>query len=164
MVKPMSEFDNQPNTEVNEEAHIVDIDAIEEAKRINLPAGWYPMTIEEHEYGLSQSSGQPMWTTKMSVDSGDYAEQKVYNHISWSPKAAPYSKATVAQCFPDLLTNPAYRTANGGLDVKKIGDEAALIGRQVMVKIGFQNYEGEKRNTVKGMKPNTEAGNQFMQA
>lgn len=152
-----------PNTEVNDGAHVVDIDNIQEASRENLPAGWYNCTIEEHEYALSQSSGLPMWSTKMNVDDGEYVDKKIYNHISWSPKAAPYSKKTVQECFPDLLTNQAYRTDSGGLDVKKIGDEGALIGRKVRVKIGFQTYEGEKRNTVKGLAPNTDSGNEFLQ-
>ena len=153
---------SEPNTEANEAAHVVDIDAVQEASRELLPAGWYNCVIEEHEYSLSQASGLPMWTTKMSIEGGEYADRKIYNHISWSPKAAPYSKKTVTECFPDILTNPAYRTESGGFDVKKVGDEGALIGRRVKVKIGYQSYEGEKRNNVKGMAPNTDAGNEFL--
>jgi hypothetical protein len=144
-------------TEDNGDTHVVDIDNVEEAKRELIPAGWYNCLISDHEYTLSQASSQPMWPFKLNIEDGDHAGRVLYNNMSFSPKALPYTKPTISKCFPDLLSDPQWRSANGQLDVKKIGDEAALDGRRVRVKVGYQKYEGEKRNTVKELAPPQDA-------
>lgn len=147
----------------NENTHVVDIDSIEEAKNEALPKGWYDMIVGEHDYALSQSSGQPMWTLKLQVEGGEYDGRAVYYHMSFSEKAVPYTKAAIQACFPDLLTDPQWRTTEGRWDVKKIGDESALSGRRIQVQLKHQRYEGENRHTVAKIRPSQDT-NQFLGA
>lgn len=157
----MSDFDQ--NTVPNADSYALDVDSIQEAKFENLPAGWYNCICIEHEFALSQSSGSPMWSTKWEVEDGPSAGKKLYSHFSFAEKAAPYTKANIQKLAPDLLTNPAYRDGSNKLLIQKIGDEAALVSRRAQLKIGFQNYEGEKRNTVKDFRPMADS-NQFLGA
>jgi hypothetical protein len=150
-------------TETNQNTHVVDVDNIDEAKFEVIPNGWYKARVIEHDYALSQSSGQPMWTLKIQIEGGEYDGRSLYNHMSWSPKAAPYTKASTQKCFPDVLTDPQYRTADNRLDIKKIGDESAFAGREVDIKVGSQMYEGDKRNNIRDMRPSAET-NEFLQA
>lgn len=158
-----------PMTEANEDTHVVDVDSISAASRELIPNGWYTATFEDFDYALSQRSGEPMWSSKLTIDDGPYAERTQYYHFSWAPKAAPFTKAVIEKCFPDLFTNPSYRTPAGKFNVKAVGDDSALVGRKVQIKVGTQTYEGEKRNSVKDMRPvhgsaSTPGANEFLGA
>jgi hypothetical protein len=142
--------------EDNADTHVIDIDNVAEATRELLPAAWYNCVISDHEYDLSQASSQPMWKMKLNVEDGEYTGRVLYYNMSFSPKALPYTKPTISKCFPDLLSDPQWRSGSN-LDTKKIGDEGALDGRRVRVRVGYQKYENEKRNTVKELAPPQDA-------
>lgn len=154
----MNEF-----TDPNENTHVVDVDDIPEASFELLPNGFYNAVVAEHDYALSQNSGQPMWSLQLQVEGGDYDGRKLYYHMSWSPKAAPYTKATLVKCFDDVLKNPVYRDSAGKFNIKKVGDESAFVGRRVRIKVGSQTYEGEKRNNIRDLQPAADT-NEFLGA
>jgi hypothetical protein len=154
---------SEPFTEDNANTHVVDIDSIEEAKFENLANGWYDGVVDEHTYELSQNSGQPMWALVIQLDLPEGKTRKMRYYMSWSPAAAPYTKPTFLKVWPGISQDPQYRTSNGGLDVKKIGDESVFCGTRVRAKIGKQNYEGTKRDTIKELQPGADQ-NQFLSA
>src|SRR5256885_2405842 len=45
-----------------------------------IPRGIYPAVVDEVTYGLSQSSGNPMWTWKFEISEGDYSGRKLFFH------------------------------------------------------------------------------------
>jgi hypothetical protein len=150
-------------TTENENTHVVDVDGIEEARNEALPKGWYNSVVAEHDYALSQASGQPMWTLKLQIQGGEYDGKTIYYHMSWSEKARPYTKAAMQTCFPDILANEHYRTPERKLDLKKIGDESAFCGRLLQVQLGHQTYDGEVRNNVRKIRPQADT-NEFLGA
>jgi hypothetical protein len=155
----MNQMNDGFQTEANEGTHVVDVDSIEAAKFELLPKGWYAAQIVQHDYVLSQSSGQPMWTLQLELNvPGADKPRKMYYHMSWAPGAAPYTKTLTEKVFADVLVNPNYRTASNKLDIKKIGDEAAFVGRDVEVNVQTQKYEGELRNQAKTLRLPTGAG------
>lgn len=135
----------------------VDWDNVEEATFEVMPKGTYPCVISEMEYKLSQASGQPMWALVLQVEEGEYANRKLFSNISFSPKALPFTKRTIARIAPELLTND--------FNPKRLGDEEVLVGKscRARVSVGKNTESGEPRNEVKELLPPLDT-NAFMTA
>lgn len=109
-----------------------------------MPQGTYNCTIEEAEYKLSASSGQPMWSLKLAVSEGEWAEKnrKLFTFVSFKPDQLGRAKALIAKFASDLISLPNFNP-------KTIADEGVLVGRPIRVKVKIGSYEGKKRNEVK---------------
>lgn len=123
---------------------MVDLTNVEEAGGFEvIPRGTYDCVIEDCTYSLSQNSGKPMWTIKLSIVSGDYEGRKLFTHQSFSEKALPMTKRTLAQIAPEFLSGPFSPE-----------DEAhKMQGRRVRAKVKIEPYQGEPRNRVQDLLP-----------
>jgi hypothetical protein len=120
---------------------MIDLNSVEQASFEVIPRGTYAATIASCEYGLSQNSGMPMWTTQLEITEGEYEGRKLFNHISFSPKALPFTKKTLAAIAPELLSGP-FNPETTASDME---------GKAVRVKVSIEKYEGESRNRVKDL-------------
>ncbi len=105
-----------------------------------IPRGDYNCVIDDLTYDLSVSSGQPMWTTRLEIEDGEYQGRKLFTHISFSEKALPRTKRTISRLWPDLL--------NGPFDAEAVADEGNLLGTRCRAKTKIERYEGQPRNRV----------------
>jgi hypothetical protein len=121
-------------------ALVVDLASVEEAKFVLIPKGVYDATIDGWDYGNSENSGYPMFTGIFEVDHADYQGQKLRSYFSFSPKALPFTKAALNRFAKDIFDKPFKPEA--------IADSGDLIGRKVRIKVGHQDYEGEKRSKI----------------
>ena len=131
----------------------VDLTSVEEAAGFEtIPRGTYPVTIESCEYSLSQNSGKPMWTLTCTINDGEYIGRKLFNHLSFSEKALPMTKRTLAKIAPEFLAGPF----NPEEEAHK------LVGKFARAKVKIETYEGTPRNRVQDlMEPS--AGSSFME-
>lgn len=120
---------------------MLDLNTVEEASFELIPRGKYPATIVSCEYGLSNNSGKPMWTMQLEITEGEYTGRKLYNHMSFSERALPFTKKTLRQIAPELLSGP--------INLEEAASD--MEGKQVEVKVGVEKYEGENRNRVKDL-------------
>ncbi len=154
----------------NEDAHVVDMDAVGEAEFEIWPKGWKNFVVAQHDYELSQNSGAPMWVLVLEVESGPsgltgeedpQAGKTVKTYLSFSEKALPYTKKTINQVWPGLLEDEQWKT-NGKFDIKKVGDAGLFVGNRVSGLIKHSKYEGQTRHNVAQLKRNDE--NSFLSA
>ena len=132
----------------------IDMAGVTEFSRELIPAGNYNCIISDCEYSRSQSSDKPMWTLTLEVQDGDHAKRKLWTHVSFSEKALPGSKATIQAIMPSLLEGP--------FQPKKVAEEGTLVGLNVIAKVGFDTYQGEKTNKVKNLTAGGAASGEFM--
>jgi len=122
-----------------------------------LPRGQYNCHIDELTYDLSQNSGQPMWSVQLLVDAGNYDEeyvgQRLFTHISFSPKALPRSKRTIQRIAPELLEGP--------FDAEQVASEGTLLDRNCIARVDIRKYEGQDRNNVRDLLPASEDAGGF---
>ncbi|MGD9725592.1 MAG: DUF669 domain-containing protein [Nitrospira sp.] len=120
----------------------VNFNDVEEAKFELIPKGEYDVVVEEAEYKLSQSSNQPMWALTLTIEGGEYDGRKLFNNVSFSEKALPFAKRTLAKCWPHLLTTDFNPEAI---------DDYGIQGWRGRVKVKHRDYEGEKQANVGDM-------------
>lgn len=84
--------------------YAVDMTAVPEAKNELLPKSTYNCVVDEAEFKLSANAGKPMWALVYKIIDGEYAGRKLFHNISFSEKALPYTKRTLAKMKPELLT------------------------------------------------------------
>lgn len=84
--------------------YAVDMTQVPEAKNEVLPKSTYNCVVAEGEYKLSQSSGKPMWGLVYEITDGPYEGRKLFHNISFSEKALPFTKRTLARLCPEVLT------------------------------------------------------------
>jgi len=121
----------------------IDLSQVEEASFEAVPVGTYEAVIEGCEFKHSQNSGAPMWSLKTQITEGDYAGRVVFDNISFSEKALPYTKKTLATIAPELLAGPFNP------------EEAAaeMQGKQVKYQTKMEEYQGEKQTRIKKYLP-----------
>lgn len=117
---------------------MVDMTSVEEASFEALPVGVYNTTIVECEYKLSASSNQPMWALQHVVSEGEYENRRLFDNISFSPKALPMSKKTIGRLAPELLAGPFNPEVEG----------PKLQGRQCKVRVKVEPHYQEKDRKV----------------
>lgn len=122
---PGKEADTAYLQEDDDGGYTVDMTAVPEAKNEVLPKAVYNCVVDEAEYKLSQSAGKPMWALIYVVTDGQYEGRKLFHNISFSEKALPFTKRTLARLCPECLTS--------SFKPEKI-DEYGIQGRNVRVK------------------------------
>lgn len=105
-----------------------------------LPKGEYTGVITKCEYKVSKSSGQPMWSMRIEVDSGTHAGTGIFHNMSFSPKALPMTKGALVVICPELLTE--------SFKPKEIADSDTLIGKQVRFRTKIESYEGQDQARI----------------
>lgn len=118
---------------------MINMDDVDAASDELLPKGDYVCTIETCEYKLSQSSGQPMWAHTLVVNDGEYEGRKLFSNMSFSPKALPITKKTLADIAPEFTTG-SFNPEESASDME---------GKIVKAKVVHTKYEGEMRSSVK---------------
>lgn len=126
--------------EDGDDALTINMDEVEGQSFEAIPKGTYAGVIEELEYKLSASSGQPMWALAVTITEGDYIGRKLFTNLSFSPKALPGTKANIQKIAPELLSS--------AFNPKKIAESGKLIGKAVRVKTKLETYEGEERTKI----------------
>lgn len=127
---------------------LINLSEVEEQSFELLPKGKYPVVVEECEYQISKSSGKPMWSMRYSVTEGPYENRKLFQYISFSPKALPMSKANIAALAPELAELEAFNP-------KAIADEGTMTGRTAIAKVGIEKGQdgNDDRNNIKALFP-----------
>lgn len=134
----MFETDDGENFNVN-------FDNVEDQKWELIPRGRLPGVVESLEFLYSESKGNPMWKWELVIEGGDFDGRKLFFHTVFAGAGLSRTKKTLQRVCPDLVT--------GDFNPEKIADEEVLVGKKVMIDIGFQRYNKEKRNTVKDIYP-----------
>lgn len=129
----------------------IDLSDVEEAKFEALPIGEYDGVIAGSEYKLSQSSGAPMWSLKIQVIGGEYDNRVIFDNVSFSEKALPFTKKTLAVIAPELISGP--------FDPEEAAAE--MQGKEVRFKTKLETYQGEKQTRIKTYLP-LGGGDDFM--
>ena len=116
-----------------------------------MPKGDYECVVDDVDYGLSQSSGAPMITWKFKVVHEDYPNRVLFYHnVLNKPFGVALLKKTIIACGAQVdmaKFNP-----------QEFADNGDAIGLPLLVKVGIQTYQGEKRNKVDNVKPSQEGG------
>ena len=61
-----------------------------------------------------------------------------------------------------MIKNIMPALLDGPFQPKKVAEEGLLVGLAVVAKVGFDTYQGNKTNRVKGLTAGTAGGNEFM--
>lgn len=125
---------------------VIDLNGVEEAKFELVPKGIYEAEIDTWDFGMSQSSGAPMFTGVFRLDHPDFSKVKLYSYFSFSKKALPFTKASLNRFAKDVF-------GSGQFDPQKIADSGVMLGKKVRVKIGHEEFEGEKRARIQNVLP-----------
>lgn len=135
----------------SEDSLMVNLSEVEAMSFDVFPKGNYPLVIDDMEFQISKSSGKPMWAMRFSVTEGEFANRKLFSYWSFSEKALPMTKTNIAAVAPELLEGP--------FNPKQVADEAMLVGRTCMGKVGIEKGTdgNEDRNVVKSVKSMSEA-------
>ena len=122
----------------------VDLSNIEEMSFEVLPKGTYDVIVDEAEYKISQSGGNPMIALTFKIEEGEYEGRKLFSNIVFSPKAMPFAKRDIARLGLNHLLEGPFNP-----------EEAAseFIGQTCRVRVAIEKYEGEDQNRVKAILP-----------
>jgi hypothetical protein len=110
-----------------------------------IPRGIYPAVVDEVVYGMSVSSGNPMWTWKFELSEGDYAGRKLFFHTPFVENMMPRLKKVLSRIAPELL--------NGPFNPEQIANESILVGKECRIRLDIKMYEGKNRNNVRDVLP-----------
>jgi hypothetical protein len=109
-----------------------------------IPPGMHPAILEDCEYKLSQSSGNPMWQLKWSFLEPELAakNRKIMSFSIFSAEQRGRAKMLLVRIAPELATLEDFNP-------KKIADEGTMVGRRAILKITTQKgQDGEERSNV----------------
>ena len=138
-------------TGADSDSYVVDLSGVDDYGEFEvMPRGTYNCQIASLDYDLSQSSGQPMWTTQLEVEDGEYQGRKLFTHISFSEKALPRTKMTIARIAPQLLEGP--------FSPETVADEGTLLGVRCRAQVKIERYENKPRNKVSNILEPVEGG------
>lgn len=134
---------------------VVNLQDVQELKFENVPKGTYVAEIDECIFGMSQSSGSPMFTMKWKIVEGEYANRTLIQFLSFSAKALPGTKANLNRIDPTLAT----RT----FKPQDLANNGYFLGKQAKIRVDLGEYNGEKRSQIKGLVAiNTGEGDGFL--
>ena len=130
---------------------VLNLDAVEESKGFEaLPKGTYSAIVDDCEFGES-SKGSPMITWKFKIDSEEYGKRTMFYYTVLDQA---FGLSNLKKTLIALGTDVDLSSFNPA----EFCDAGEAIGIPVMLKVGIQKYEGEKRNNVKEVLPAEEAG------
>jgi hypothetical protein len=114
------------------------------------PQGTYDLVVDNLTYGLSQSSGNPMWTLSLLITGGPSdpdgeiakKEIKVRAYQVFKPDQMGRAKRLI-NCI-----DPSVGTVN--FNPKKIADDKVLIGKPLRARLNIRKSEeyGDQNNVV----------------
>ena len=142
------------------EGFVVDLSGIDENSGgfTALPRAMYPSIVDDLTYGLSQRSGNPMWTWTFEIESGEHAGRKLFFHSPFTPNMLPRVKKILARVAPEVLAGP--------FDPKEVADSGIMVGKRAKLRVDIRKYEGQDRNNVRDVLPPDDdgAGGDFLQS
>jgi len=109
-----------------------------------IPKGIYPAVVENVEFKMS-STDQPMWSITFVLTDGDFAGRKIFDNMSFAPKALPFTKARLARLAPELISNR--------FNPKAIAESGDLIGKTIKLKTKIEPYNGEDQTRIASYLP-----------
>ncbi len=125
------------------EGLVVDFDDVDENQQFEcIPQGVYDAVVSGLEYGLSQASGNPMWTWELTLEGGDWAGRKVFSHTTFNPDGLPRTKKVIMRVMSELLDRKPFSP-------EAIANEGVLVGAACQVKLNIKMYDGRKVNNVR---------------
>lgn len=132
------------------ESVVVDFGGVEDVGFDALPKGFYNVEVDELDFTYSQNGGNPMWSWKLRVIDGEFADRILFYHSVFAGKGLPFTKKALMKAIPDIAGAP--------FNPEEVANSGALIGRQFRARVDVRPYEGEQRNNVKGLFPPEEGG------
>lgn len=136
---------------------VVDLSQTDEnVKYPVIPKGIYDAELVELEYGRSQRSNNPMWTTiweltdeKVANDKGQ--QPRMWMHLTFNEGGMPRVKRALARmkCEDGYNLELLEKKWNPA----KVADEGRLIGATARLRIDIRRYEGQNRNNVREILP-----------
>jgi hypothetical protein len=144
------------------EGLLVDLSGTTEDTRYPvIPRGIYDAELLEMEYGRSQRSNNPMWTTIWELTSDKLANKdgqqpRVWLHLTFSDGGLPRVKRALARMKCDDDFNKTL--LEGKFDPQRVADEGRMIGARARLRIDVRRYEGQNRNQVRDVLPPAEGG------
>ncbi len=122
---------------------VVDFDGVDENVQYELiPVGSYDAIVTSLEYGLSQNSGNPMWTWELTLEGSDYDGRKVFSHTTFNDTGLPRTKKVIMRVMSELLERKPFSP-------EAIADEGVLQGARCQVSLNHRRYDGSMRTNVK---------------
>ena len=121
----------------------VNLQDVQEQKFEIVPKGTYQAAIDKLEYGMSQSSGNPMFTVDWKITDGEYTGKSIRQFLSFSPKALSGTKAAIMRIAPELVTQP--------FQPAKLAAEGYFNGKTAKIRVAVGTYEGNERSSVSGI-------------
>lgn len=122
---------------------VIDLSGVNEDAGFPItPRGIYPAVVDDLTYGLSQSSGNPMWTWRFEISDGEFAGRKFFFHTPFVENMMPRVKKTLARIGATELLN-------GPFNAEEIANNGSLIGKACRIRLDVKPYEGKPRNNVR---------------
>lgn len=146
------------NVTFEEGSGVVDLSGIDEDVKFEvIPRGKYPGVVSAVSFEFSQSSGNPMFSWELEIESGEYKGRKLFYHTVFkgAQGALARTKRTLKIVAPNLV--------DAQFDPQEVADEGSLLGARVTIVVDIKPYQGEKRNNVKDLLPPTEGGEDFLE-
>ncbi len=140
--------DSTADGAAGDDGFVVDFSQVSDQQFPVLPRGIYDAEIDDLTFGMSQSSGNPMWTTKFEVVH-EGKKSKLFSHAVFTPAAMPRTKKFVAAVAPELLSA-------GPFNPKEVAEGGTLLGRKCRIRVDIKPYEGQLRNNVRDVLPPAE--------
>lgn len=134
--------------DASDDGFVVDFSQVSDQQFPVLPRGIYDAEIDDLTFGMSQSSGNPMWTVKFET-THEGKKSKLFSHVVFTPAAMPRSKKFLAAVAPEVL-------AGGAFSPKAVAEGGALLGRKCRIRVDIKPYEGQLRNNVRDVLPPAE--------
>lgn len=115
-----------------------------------LPAGPYPVVVQEAEKQVSQNTGKDMIKVRVQVTEGPYANRVLFSYIVFSTDNPKAMRITLDKIAAFGVTREFIATQKPS--IPQIAE--LLVGRKAKATVGIQK-EGEYagRNEVKGFRP-----------
>lgn len=138
--------DEAPAVDFSEgDSLMVDFNDVEDVSFEALPVGMYSCTIADCEFSYSQASSNPMWTLKLEVRDGEYADRVLFTHLVFAGKGLPITKRQLTRINPELISGP--------FDPESSEAIGSMLGLDVRAKVTVGKYEGRDTNNVRDLFP-----------
>ena len=128
------------------------------------PRGIYDAELVELEYGRSQRSNNPMWTTIWELTDEKLTNEKTGNqprmwmHLTFNEGGMPRVKRFLSR-IQGVESDYNKQLLSGPFNPQKVADEGKLIGARARLRVTIRRYEGKNRNSVQEVLPPSEGEN-----